>query len=190
MTKDAKPLLHSRIERLAKLKRLSAAFKAEAPATKTDTAVLYVGHLPTGFEEAGLRSFFSQFGQITRVQVSRSRKTGRSRGYGFIEFKDRDVAQIAADTMHGFILFSKQLVCKVLDPAQVHSKLFAGACKPFTPYPRHADFKKRYNSAQEKEATKQRVEKLVEKEKALKERLKELGIDYDFPGYASYLAKK
>ena len=189
MTKDAKPLLHSRMERLAKLKRLSAAFKAEAP-VKSDTAVLYIGHLPTGFEEAGLRSFFRQFGSITRVQVSRSRKTGRSRGYAFLEFEDRDVAGIAADTMHGFIMFSKQLVCKVLDPAQVHPKLFSGACKPFTPYPRHADFKKRYNSPQEVADTKKRVEHLLEKEKTLRDRLKELGVDYDFPGYGLYCAKK
>ena len=188
MTKEAKPLLRSRIERLAKLKRLSTVFKQEVAApSKPETAVIYLGHLPPGFEEDGLRQFFKQFGTVSRVQVSRSRKTGRSRGYGFVEFQDREVAQIAAETMHGFILFNKQLVCKLLTPAQVHPMLFSGACKPFNPYPRHVDFKKRYNDTQEKEVIKARVEKLLETEKGLREKLK--GIGYEFPGFQACVEK-
>lgn len=36
--------------------------------------VVYLGHLPHGFYEEELRGFFSQFGKVVRVKVSRSRK--------------------------------------------------------------------------------------------------------------------
>ena len=48
--------------------------------------VIYIGHLPKGFEEAELRKFFEQFGKINKLRVSRSKKTGRTRGYAFLEF--------------------------------------------------------------------------------------------------------
>ncbi len=63
--------------------------------------VIYIGHLPFGFFEQQLKGFFSQFGTVTRVRVSRNPKTGRSRHYGFVEFLEREVAAIAADTMDG-----------------------------------------------------------------------------------------
>ena len=57
--------------------------------------IVYIGHLPKGFEEDELRKFFEQFGKINKLRVSRSKKTGRSRGYAFLEFKDKEVAEIA-----------------------------------------------------------------------------------------------
>ena len=34
-------------------------------------------------------------------------QTARSRGYGFIEFDDKAVAEIAAKTMNGYIIFGR-----------------------------------------------------------------------------------
>jgi nucleolar protein 15 len=34
--------------------------------------VVYIGHLPHGFYEEELKKFFSQFGEVSRVKVSRS----------------------------------------------------------------------------------------------------------------------
>lgn len=34
--------------------------------------VVYVGHLPKGFNETELKSFFTQFGTVTKLRVSRS----------------------------------------------------------------------------------------------------------------------
>lgn len=36
--------------------------------------VVYVGHLPKGFNEEQLKDFFKQFGIISRIRVSRSTK--------------------------------------------------------------------------------------------------------------------
>lgn len=51
--------------------------------------VIYIGRIPHGFYEDELRKYFSQFGEITRLRLSRNRKTGNSKHYGFIEFSDR-----------------------------------------------------------------------------------------------------
>ena len=36
--------------------------------------VIYVGHLPHGFYESQLKDYFSQFGTVTKVHVSRNKK--------------------------------------------------------------------------------------------------------------------
>ena len=69
-----------------------------------------------------MKKFFTQFGEVTRMRVSRSPKTARSRGYAFVEFVDKEVAKIAADTMNGYIMFGKQVECHVVD--QPHRETF------------------------------------------------------------------
>lgn len=39
-----------------------------------NTGVIYVGHLPWGFLDEGLKKYFDQFGQIERLLVPRSKK--------------------------------------------------------------------------------------------------------------------
>jgi nucleolar protein 15 len=36
--------------------------------------VLYIGHIPHGFYEEQMKGFFGQFGIVTRVRLSRSKK--------------------------------------------------------------------------------------------------------------------
>ncbi|EDQ92075.1 uncharacterized protein MONBRDRAFT_3397, partial [Monosiga brevicollis MX1] len=73
--------------------------------------VVYIGHIPFGFYEQQMRSYFAQFGSVTRVRVSRSPKTGRPRGYAFVEFLEPEVAEIVAETMNNYLLFDRLLVC-------------------------------------------------------------------------------
>jgi nucleolar protein 15 len=51
--------------------------------------------------------FFSQFGKLVRVRLSRSKKTAKPKHYAFLEFQHADVAQIAADTMDGYFMFKQ-----------------------------------------------------------------------------------
>ena len=46
--------------------------------------VLYIGHLPKGFNETELKSFFAQFGAVSKLRVARSQKTARPKGYAFM----------------------------------------------------------------------------------------------------------
>jgi hypothetical protein len=51
--------------------------------------------------------FFSQFGKLVRVRLSRSKKTAKPKHYAYLEFQHTDVAQIAAETMDGYFMFKQ-----------------------------------------------------------------------------------
>ncbi|VVT44878.1 uncharacterized protein SAPINGB_P000564 [Magnusiomyces paraingens] len=94
--------------------------------TKEPRGVLYIGRIPHGFYENEMRGYFEQFGTLTRVRVSRSKKTGRSRHYGYVEFERADVAAIVADTMDNYLLFGHLLQVKPISADKVTPELFWG----------------------------------------------------------------
>ncbi len=47
---------------------------------------LYVGNLPYSIGSSDLEQMFSQFGQVQSAQVIEDRETGRSKGFGFVEW--------------------------------------------------------------------------------------------------------
>ena len=59
---------------------------------------VYISHVPHGFYEKQMRAFFSQFGTVTNLRLGRSKKTGKSRGYAFVEFKFMEVAKVGFST--------------------------------------------------------------------------------------------
>ncbi|KAH8739231.1 mki67 (FHA domain) interacting nucleolar phosphoprotein [Cryptosporidium ryanae] len=91
---------------------------------RRDKAIVYVGHIPFGLFEPQLREYFSQFGKIRRLKLSRSKKNGHSRGYAFIEFDSLEVAKIAASTMNNYIIFKRSLKCHVIPEDKVHPFIF------------------------------------------------------------------
>ncbi|KAI0565951.1 RNA recognition motif [Gracilaria domingensis] len=97
--------------------------------------VLYLGHIPHGFYEKEMRSYFSQFGEVLRLRLSRSAKTARSRGYAFIEFAHKEVAQIAADAMDGYLMHKQKLVARFVPPEKIHADTFKGANRTFRQIP-------------------------------------------------------
>ena len=107
-----------------KQRQLSRRFHKLKVSKDTGRAVIYVGHLPKGFNENELKKFFSQFGQVTKLRVSRSVKTARSRGYAFLEFGDKKVAEIAAKAMDKYMIFGRELDVHVMDQESVHKETF------------------------------------------------------------------
>jgi RNA recognition motif-containing protein len=62
---------------------------------------LYVGNLPFSVNSDELEQMFSEYGEITSVQVITDRETGRSRGFGFVEFANDDAGRKAIEEMDG-----------------------------------------------------------------------------------------
>ncbi|MGE5835134.1 MAG: RNA recognition motif domain-containing protein [Acidobacteriota bacterium] len=56
---------------------------------------LFVGNMPYGATEADLRAHFSQVGEPSQIVIPVDRETGRPRGFAFVEFLDRSVAEEA-----------------------------------------------------------------------------------------------
>jgi len=65
------------------------------------TKKLYVGNLPFSMTEELLRDLFEQHGQTQSVNVITDRETGRSRGFGFVEFETQESAQAALEALDG-----------------------------------------------------------------------------------------
>ena len=97
--------------------------------------VVYVGHIPHGFYEDQMRGFFSQFGEVSRLRLSRNKKTGKSKHYAFLEFKHPAVAKIVAETMDNYLMFGQVLKVRVCLPGEVHADTFKGANSTFKPVP-------------------------------------------------------
>lgn len=107
----------------------------KAPKVIPGGSVVYLGRLPHGFYEQELKSFLVQFGEISRLRISRNPRTGASRHFGFVEFKNSEVASIVADTMHNYLLMGRLLQCKVMSAESVHQDIWKGANKKFVHIP-------------------------------------------------------
>ena len=64
-------------------------------------AKLYVGNLNFDTTEDGLKAFFSEAGQIDRVNIIRDKFTNRSRGFAFVEISDEATAKKAVEMLNG-----------------------------------------------------------------------------------------
>lgn len=86
--------------------------------------VIYLGHIPHGFFEVQLKSFFKQFGIVRKLKLFRSPKTGGSRGFAFIQFESIETAQIVAEAMHGYMLHDRQLVSHIILKSKHHDGMW------------------------------------------------------------------
>lgn len=58
---------------------------------------LFVGNMPYGATEADLRSHFASVGEPSQVVIPVDRETGRPRGFAFVEFLERPLAEAAVE---------------------------------------------------------------------------------------------
>lgn len=56
---------------------------------------LFVGNLPFSANENDLQIAFEQFGEIDEIRVITDRETGRSRGFAFVTFAEKESADSA-----------------------------------------------------------------------------------------------
>lgn len=57
---------------------------------------LYVGNLPYRVHEGEVKELFSQYGEVCSVRLVRDRKTGRRKGFGFVEMPEASAQQAMA----------------------------------------------------------------------------------------------
>ncbi|KAK0732714.1 hypothetical protein B0T21DRAFT_412877 [Apiosordaria backusii] len=69
---------------------------------------LYVGNIHFSITEQDLQNVFEPFGELEFVQLQKD-DTGRSRGYGFVQFRDATQAREALEKMNGFDLAGRPI---------------------------------------------------------------------------------
>jgi RNA recognition motif-containing protein len=80
---------------------------------------LYVGNLPYTTTDDELREAFESYGEVLSATIITERGTGRSKGFGFVEFNTEEEAQSAISGMNGTNLGGRTIrVDKARPPAR------------------------------------------------------------------------
>ena len=74
---------------------------------------IYIGNLPFSVDSEGLRKIFSEFGEVTDAIVITDRNSGRSKGFGFVEYGNEEMAKAAIEGMNGKELEGRNLVVNI-----------------------------------------------------------------------------
>lgn len=61
---------------------------------------VYVGNLPFSIDEEGLKKLFESYGETEEVVLIKDKFSGRSKGFGFVTFKDEESAKKAISEMN------------------------------------------------------------------------------------------
>ncbi|KAL1837945.1 hypothetical protein VTJ49DRAFT_3240 [Mycothermus thermophilus] len=88
---------------------------------------MFIGGLNWETTDQSLRDYFSQFGEVLECTVMRDGATGRSRGFGFLTFKDPKTVNIVMVKEHyldGKIIDPKRAIPR--DEQEKTSKIFVG----------------------------------------------------------------
>jgi RNA recognition motif-containing protein len=62
---------------------------------------IYVGNLPFSVDDKKLSELFSSYGEIEEATIIKDKFSGRSKGFGFVTFKEDASVQKAVEAMNG-----------------------------------------------------------------------------------------
>lgn len=128
-----------------------------------------------------MRSYFSQFGQIEKLRMSRNKKTGASRHFAFIEFASAPVAEIVAKTMDNYLLFGRILKVKVVPKSQIHQDIWKGSNRRFKKVPWNKMAGNHLKKPLTESTWTQKITKEEQKRNKRAEKLLDMGYDFEAP---------
>ncbi len=79
---------------------------------------IYVGNLPYKTVKEDLQNAFEEFGEVESVDIIVDRRSGRSRGYGFVSMPNEGEAKAAVETLNGSEMDGRNLRVDFSRPKQ------------------------------------------------------------------------
>lgn len=79
---------------------------------------LFVGNLPWSVNDDRLKELFSKYSSVVSAAVILDKETGRSRGFGFVEFSDDAEATTAVSEMNQTEVDGRQIIVNEARPRQ------------------------------------------------------------------------
>lgn len=77
---------------------------------------LFIGSLAWGTTDDSLQAHFAQCGTVASAKVVTDRDTGRSRGFGFVEFDDDKEADAAVEKLNNSDLDGRNIIVSEARP--------------------------------------------------------------------------
>ena len=77
---------------------------------------IYVGNLPYTATDADLRETFSQYGDVSSVQLITDKFTGESKGFGFVEMNSNAQADAAIKALNGTAMKGRNITVNQAKP--------------------------------------------------------------------------
>ena len=74
-------------------KLFSSGKSSDAQDESSEIATLYVGNLPYRADEEAVQEHFEQQGNVVSVRLMKDRRTGKRKGYGFVEMNAKGAAK-------------------------------------------------------------------------------------------------
>ncbi|KAG8391991.1 hypothetical protein BUALT_Bualt01G0245200 [Buddleja alternifolia] len=84
---------------------------------------VFIGGLTRDISEEDLRELCEPFGEIFEIRVMKNRDTGESKGFAFVAFRTKDVAQKAIEELHNKEFKGRTLRCSL---SETKYRLFIG----------------------------------------------------------------
>ncbi len=88
----------------------TGAKRSVEPASVPDTSRLYVGNLNYDTTDSDLEKTFGKFGDLKSAAVVTHGGSGRSKGFGFVEFENLEAAKEAVSKLHGTDLQGRTII--------------------------------------------------------------------------------
>jgi RNA recognition motif-containing protein len=79
---------------------------------------LFVGSLAYATTDDSLKAFFEQIGEVASARVVTDRESGRSKGFGFVEYTDEANNQKAVDELNGKELDGRAISVNLARPKE------------------------------------------------------------------------
>lgn len=77
---------------------------------------IFVGNLAKEADELELENLFKKYGEVRSVKIIRDMFSGESKGFAFVEMKDKTAAQTAINELNTYDLKGKKLVVNEARP--------------------------------------------------------------------------
>jgi RNA recognition motif-containing protein len=85
--------------------------RGERGSARTGASVeLYVGNLPYDTSDKDLANAFDRFGRVLSVRMIDNKRSGKPKGFGFVEMENQSAADAAIKAMHGAAFRGRSLV--------------------------------------------------------------------------------
>jgi RNA recognition motif-containing protein len=79
---------------------------------------LFVGSLPWAVNDESLKQAFTPYGKVVSATVVTDRRSGRSKGFGFVEMENDSEAKAAIEALNGSELNGRNIVVNEAKPKE------------------------------------------------------------------------